>query len=79
MHAKRREKKRSWIMLDYAESDLRNMGVQKQGNKSFGHNRMGTCHEGSQGQTEAATALERRAPQAMWTLCRKYSCLPLKH
>jgi len=34
--------------------------AQKQGNKSFGHNRMGTCHEGSQCQTEAATLLRKK-------------------
>jgi hypothetical protein len=35
--------------------------AQKQGNKRFGHNRMGTCHEGSQGQTETATVLRERS------------------
>jgi len=35
--------------------------AQKQWNKSFGHNRMGTCHEGSQGQTEAATVLREKS------------------
>jgi len=34
--------------------------AQKQENKSFVHNRMDTCHEGSQGQTKAATVLSEK-------------------
>jgi hypothetical protein len=42
-------------------NEISGIWAQKQGNKSFGHNRKGTNHEGSQCQTEAATPLQKNS------------------
>jgi hypothetical protein len=37
--------------MDDVKLDLRNMGVKRRRRNSFGQNKLGICHQGSQGQT----------------------------